>query len=88
MAGAYWKRANTQGAIFSVVAGIGTWLTANAVAPEALIPANLLGLFASVVGMLIGALAPSLIANRGHSIEHVLKHQAHHEPKGAHPGHR
>jgi hypothetical protein len=30
------------------------------------------GLAASVVGMLLGSLAPTLIANRGHSIETAL----------------
>jgi Na+/proline symporter len=77
VAGAYWKRANTQGAIFSVVAGIGTWLTANTVASDAMVPANLVGLFASILGMLLGSLAPSVLTNRGHSIEYVLKHHAH-----------
>jgi SSS family solute:Na+ symporter len=33
VAGAYWKRANTQGALLSMVLGIGTWLTASQVAP-------------------------------------------------------
>jgi hypothetical protein len=54
------------------VLGIGTWLTANTVASDAMIPANLVGLAASVVGMLLGSLAPTLIANRGHSIETAL----------------
>jgi solute:Na+ symporter, SSS family len=74
VAGAYWKRANTQGALLSVVLGIGTWLAATQVAPESMIPANLLGLFASIIGMLMGTLAPTIVANRGHSIQHVLKH--------------
>jgi Na+/proline symporter len=72
VAGAYWKRANTQGALLSFVLGIGTWLTANTVASDAMIPANLLGLAASIVGMVMGSLAPTLIANRGHSIEAAL----------------
>ena len=74
VAGAYWKRANTQGALLSVVLGIGTWLAATQVAPESMIPANLLGLFASIIGMLMGSLAPSIVAHRGHSIQHVLQH--------------
>ncbi|MBK9362921.1 MAG: sodium:solute symporter family protein [Rubrivivax sp.] len=74
VAGAYWKRANTQGALASIVFGIGTWLTASQVAPEAMVPANLLGLFASAIGMLLGSLAPTVIANRGQSIEAALHH--------------
>jgi Na+/proline symporter len=84
VAGAYWKRANTQGALLSFVLGIGTWLAATVVAPEAMIPANLLGLFAAIVGMLLGSLAPTLVASKGHSIEHVLRHAA----SAAHSGHK
>lgn len=90
VAGAYWKRANTQGALLSIVLGIGTWLTASQVAADALVPPNLVGFFASVLGMLIGSLAPTLIANRGHSIDAVLRqHEAHHAGhRDAHHGHR
>jgi SSS family solute:Na+ symporter len=83
VAGAYWKRANTQGAIFSIVFGIGSWLVADNVAPEALIPSNLIGLFASVIGMLLGSLTPQIIRPHGHSIEAVLRrpHAGHHGAK-------
>jgi solute:Na+ symporter, SSS family len=88
LAGAYWKRANTQGAIASVVLGIGAWLVASQVAADALVPANLIGLFASVLGMVLGSLAPSIIAKRGHSIEAAL-HQAQAQAAAAsHPGHK
>jgi solute:Na+ symporter, SSS family len=85
VAGAYWKRANTQGALLAVVFGIGTWLTANQVAPEAMIPANLVGFFASILGMLLGSLAPEVIGHRGHSVEYVLKHHAHDAFPGGQP---
>jgi Na+/proline symporter len=78
LAGAYWRRASTQGALFSIVLGIGTWLTANTVAPEALVPPNLVGFFASIIGMLLGSLAPQLIANRGHSIVQATHAQGAH----------
>lgn len=81
VAGAFWKRANTQGALFSVVLGIGTWLLFNTVAPEALIPPNLIGLAASVLGMLLGSVTPTLIAHKGHSIETALRQAAHHTDK-------
>jgi solute:Na+ symporter, SSS family len=74
VAGAFWKRANTQGALLSIVLGLGSWLTASQVAPEAMIPANLIGLFASAIGMVVGSLAPTLIPNKGHSIEAALHH--------------
>jgi Na+/proline symporter len=87
VAGAYWKRANTQGALLSIVLGVGTWLMFHNLAPDTLIPANLLGLFASIVGMLIGSLAPQIIANRGHSIETTLKHAQHGQGKSHAGGH-
>ena len=74
VAGAFWRRANTQGALCSVVLGVGTWLAFNFLAPETLVPANLLGLAASFVGMLLGSLAPALIANRGQSLASALGH--------------
>ncbi|MGL4576949.1 MAG: sodium:solute symporter family protein [Burkholderiaceae bacterium] len=65
LAGAYWKRATTQGALASIIFGLGAWLTATNVAPEAMIPANLVGLFFSAVFMVIGSLAPQVIAHGG-----------------------
>jgi solute:Na+ symporter, SSS family len=76
MAGAFWKRATTQGALFSIVLGVGTWLMAGQVAPESMIPANLLGLFASAVGMLIGSLAPQVVGNKGHAIDVIQRRAA------------
>lgn len=74
VAGAYWKRATTQGALASIVFGIGTWLLAGQVAPDAMVPANLLGLFASLVGMLLGSLTPQVLGNKGHAIDTTIRH--------------
>jgi SSS family solute:Na+ symporter len=84
VAGAYWKRATTQGALASIVLGIGTWLIADRVAAEALVPANLVGFFASVIGMVVGTFAPQVLAHRGHPIETTIRHAAElasHRPK-------
>jgi Na+/proline symporter len=70
--GAFWPRANTQGALMSVVLGVGTWLALSLLGTETLVPANLLGLFASILGMVIGSLMPSLIPNQGHSMLSAL----------------
>jgi solute:Na+ symporter, SSS family len=78
VAGAYWKRANTQGALASIILGIGTWLAATALAPEALVPPNLVGFFASLVGMVLGTLAPQVIANKGHGVETTIRHASGH----------
>ncbi|MGE0332304.1 MAG: sodium:solute symporter family protein [Ramlibacter sp.] len=68
LAGAYWKRATTQGALFSSIGGISVWLVAQNVAPEALVPPNLVGLFASIVLMVMASLAPQVIRNQGHPV--------------------
>jgi SSS family transporter len=83
LAGAWWKRATTQGALAAIVFGVGFWLGATVLAPEAMVPPNLVGLFASAVFMVLGSLAPQVIRHGGHSIEHTLKH-AHPAP---HPHH-
>ena len=77
LAGAYWKRANTQGALCAIVFGVGTWLACNTVAADALVPPNLVGLFASVIGMVLGSLAPTVLANKGMSIDAALRHHGH-----------
>jgi solute:Na+ symporter, SSS family len=73
VAGAYWKRATTQGALLAVVLGLGTWLAVTMSGEETLIPANLLGLAASMLGMVLGSLAPQLLRNHGRSLE-PLRH--------------
>ena len=55
--GLYWKRATTAGALVAVLAGLGTWLGMELVAPEALIPPQLVGLGFSLLGMVAGSLA-------------------------------
>ena len=84
VAGAYWKRASTQGALLSILLGLGCWIAAANLAPEALVPANLMGLAASVVGMLAGSLAPQWVPNKGHSITAALQHAQQQELQQAH----
>jgi solute:Na+ symporter, SSS family len=65
--GVYWKKASTQGAIFSVVLGLTVWLLLERFLPEgsehpwAIIPPQLPGLLASFIGMLLGSLLPQWI---------------------------
>jgi SSS family solute:Na+ symporter len=72
LAGAYWKRATTQGALLSIIMGIGSWFAADMVAADAMVPPNLVGFFASAVFMVIGSLAPQVIAN--HRLHHATAH--------------
>jgi len=62
VAGVYWKRATTQGALLSITFGISAWLTAEYIGGEdQLVPAQLYGLAASVIGMLVGSMSPQMI---------------------------
>jgi SSS family transporter len=63
--GLYWRSATTQGALLSALLGIGTWVLCEAFYAEALIPPQLVGLSASIIGMLMGSLAPQLLKNQG-----------------------
>ncbi len=57
-AGIYWRRANVPGAMLSVVFGLGAWAVAEAVAGDATVPPQLVGLAFSVFGMAAGSFVP------------------------------
>jgi solute:Na+ symporter, SSS family len=61
--GLYWKRASTQGAIFSIVLGVLTWVLFMVTPAGAYFPAQLAGVLAALVGMLAGSLGPQTIPN-------------------------
>ena len=61
--GLYWRRATTQGAIASIVGGIGVWLLFMAMPWGTAFPAQLAGVLSSFAGMVIGSLLPQWIAN-------------------------
>ena len=65
VAGVYWLRASTQGALAASIGGLLVWLIAENVAAEGLVPPQLVGLAASAALMLVGSLAPQFIAHRG-----------------------
>ena len=60
-AGLYWKRANTQGAYFSMAAGLVTWVLLEALQPDTYWPPQLVGLLMSGGGMVIGSLLPHIV---------------------------
>lgn len=53
-AGLFWKRANNLGASLSILFGVGVWLYLEWFVPEGDIEPQLYGLFASMLGMMIG----------------------------------
>lgn len=71
--GLYWKRSTTQGAIASLVLGIGTWLVffEQVSTLGEFFPGQLAGLIAAIIGMVAGSLAPQVLKNR-------------HEPRATH----
>lgn len=62
VAGFYWKRATTQGALFAIFAGFFTWVLFEMFSPEeAIWPPQILGLIAAVFGMVGGTLMPQWV---------------------------
>ena len=62
--GLYWPRATTQGAVFSMVLGILTWVLFLATPAGETFPAQLAGVLASLTGMLVGSLGPQAVRNQ------------------------
>ena len=66
-----WARATTQGAILSVVLGLGTWLFFIATPPLAeAFPQQLAGLIGAFAGMLAGSLGPQWLRDHKGHVHH------------------
>jgi len=70
--GLYWSKATTQGAIFSIVLGLLSWLFFLMTPAGEEFPAQLAGVLASLTGMLLGSLGPQALKNK-HGAHHVLQ---------------
>ena len=62
LCGVYWKRATTQGALMAIFFGLAVWLGSELFNQDALVPPQLAGFLASIVGMVIGSFMPAMIA--------------------------
>jgi SSS family solute:Na+ symporter len=73
VSGLYWQRASTQGAYLSIALGLVVWIPMEIWLPEgeALLPPQFAGFLASIVGMLVGSLAPQLFRGPQH---HLRQH--------------
>lgn len=73
--GLYWRRATTQGAIFSIFSGVFTWVLffPQVTTWGEAFPGQLAGLLAALAGMLIGSLLPQWLSNRHDHVNHHLK---------------
>jgi Na+/proline symporter len=54
--GVYWSRANSLGGLLAVLGGLVVWISCEIMAPTAILPPQLAGLLASIIGMLLGGL--------------------------------
>jgi solute:Na+ symporter, SSS family len=64
-AGIFWKRANIPGAVLSVVLGLLSWTIAEwLTTDDTVIPAQLVGLAFSIIGMVLGSLVPREAASK------------------------
>ena len=91
-AGLYWKRANTQGALFAAIGGLSTWLLLEMLEPQTVWPPQIVGLGAAILGMIVGSLLPHKVGRptplpHGHdALHHHAAAQTHHVPgHGTHP---
>ena len=75
VAGLYWKRANIPGAVLSVALGLVVWGGAELFVPDATLPPLLVGLLASIAGMVIGTYAG--VPGRTRAIAHHARAARH-----------
>jgi len=66
VSGLYWQRACKQGAYLSIALGLAVWLPMEIWLPEGatLLPPQFAGFLASVIGMIVGSLAPRHVGGR------------------------
>ncbi|NCT83642.1 MAG: sodium:solute symporter [Comamonadaceae bacterium] len=72
--GLYWSRATTQGAVFSIFAGVGVWMLffPQVTTWGEFFPGQLAGLLAALTGMLLGSLLPQWLTDRREHVSHHL----------------
>ena len=64
--GIYWRKASTQGAVVSAVVGLVVWAICEKFYADAEIPPQIVGLGASILGMILGSYAPQVIRDARH----------------------
>lgn len=63
VAGLYWRRATSQGAIAASLLGLGVWLALLYTPAGEVFPPQLAGVLASLAGMIAGSLLPQVLRN-------------------------
>jgi Na+/proline symporter len=65
VAGLYWTRATTQGALLSIGTGLGTWIALElSGTPDQVWPPQLVGFLVASIAMVMGSLIPQWIGRR------------------------
>ena len=89
--GAYWSRATTQGALAATIGGLTAWLLVEILLGEAsLVPPQLIGLAASMFGMIAGSLLPQWIGRPSpqedlhQALHHLAATETHHVSEHPH----
>ncbi|HEY1128984.1 MAG TPA: sodium:solute symporter family protein [Roseateles sp.] len=72
--GLYWSRATTQGAVFSIFAGVAVWVVffPQVTTWGEFFPGQLAGLLAALVAMVAGSLMPQWLTDRREHVSHHL----------------
>jgi solute:Na+ symporter, SSS family len=66
--GIFWKRSTSQGALFAIICGIGSWVMIELVFGEEIsVPPQLLGLCVSIISMILGSMLPQVIFEKHES---------------------
>jgi SSS family solute:Na+ symporter len=89
--GIFWKRGTTQGALCAIFGGLISWILVELLIGEAsLVPPQLIGLFVSIFGMVLGSLLPQWVGHRlpGQDPHAILHHHAAAQTHHAEPEHR
>jgi solute:Na+ symporter, SSS family len=89
--GIFWKRSTTQGALFATLGGLISWILIEVLVGEkSPVPAQLIGLCVSALGMVVGSLIPQGYGNGNdghHAMVERSKHHGHASHATGHPAH-
>ncbi|MDP1652970.1 MAG: sodium:solute symporter family protein [Rhodocyclaceae bacterium] len=90
VAGIFWKRATTQGALAAIFGGLLSWIMIEVlIGAASLVPPQLIGLGVSAVGMVLGSLLPQWVGHKVpgkplHELQHHAAMETHHISEAPH----
>jgi len=84
VAGIFWKRSTTQGALTAIFCGLSVWLAILVFGDDPFVPAQFAGLFASALGMIVGSFLPSVLSKQ---LPEEPEHAQLHHLAASHTGH-